>query len=334
MHGRVDLDNAIRAFPVVQWLSQFTAVSDGAGANLYATCPVCGGRAKLRIRKENRAWKCYRCVDGGHGVGKWNGKGSLVSLVAHLEQLTVPKAIEFIGAQAGVPDLAYVPPDVPYQKIPREALPLSEFDTEHVAWERLRERKLTHLAPRIFGCVSGQYADRWILPANFLGHTEGIEAKSWFRTVLPKALYPVWFKTPEWVYTTYDWDFSLGFAVVTESIFDAETFQQNAIGLYGSTLLPGQLDRLLELRAKGIKTLFWALDPDAVKKQNQAILQKTIGLFKNYTVSFPCKSHNLGSGSHASGKMDPNEAGQATCWELLDTAVPIESELDLLGVTP
>jgi hypothetical protein len=324
MQGQARLDEAIAGFPVLSWLSAFTVVKDGGGANYYADCPVCTGHDKLRIRKGTHFWKCYRCTDGGHGDGYWKGRGSLVSLVSHLEGIPTGKAIRFIAEKAGIPDLAYVFPEAPHSKIPREALKLADFDQDHMAWQRLRERGLTHLAPRIYGCVTGDYADRWILPARYLGTLEGIEAKAWYPSSKPKALYPTWFRTPDSIYTTYDFDLTLGFAVITESIFDAETFQQNGIGLFGSQLLPGQFTKLLDLRSKGITTLFWALDPDAHKKQAQAILQNTLGLFKNYMVVLPSNPNGM-------GKMDPNAAGQETCWDSLDTAVPIESELDLLG---
>lgn len=320
-----DLDDAIRAFPVASWLSSYTEVRDGGGNNLYADCPACKGRQKLQIRKETRRFRCFKCDDGGHATGDWRGWGTLFQLVRYLEGFsTVGQAVRFVIERSGLPDVEVKRLQAPARKLPPEAFPASECAPDHPAVVRLEERGLSHLLDHIQVAVDGKYANRWILPCRFMGKVEGFEAKAWHKSKQPKALYPTWFKPQDTIYTTA-WDRDLDFGVVTESIFDAETFALNALGLYGSSLLAGQVDRLLELRRDfGVTRLFWALDPDATARQLKAIGEKTSALFKNFLVPLPART--------VSGeKSDPNSLGHETCLELLAQAVEVTSELDLLS---
>lgn len=319
-----DLSDLAAAFPLSSWLSGYTTVRDGGGQNLYADCPVCQGKQKLRIRKDTGKWTCFKCDEGGHGGETWRGWGNLFQLVAFLEGLNWGEAIRFVSQRSGLPDIQLPKAARPFSMIPREALKLSDFEPDHPARTRLAARGLQHLEPHIYGCVTGKYARRWIIPCRFLDdQIHGIEAKAWSKAKQPKTLYPTWMSPQENVYTTA-WDDSLPIAIVTESIFDAETFATNAVGIYGSQLLPGQFEKLLELkRRKGVVALFWALDPDAVVRQRNAILQKTLGVFKNYRLRFPTALPN-------GEKPDPNSVGHATCWDMIDSATEVESELDLL----
>jgi hypothetical protein len=320
-----DLNEAIRSFPLAGWLSSHTEVRDGGGRNYYADCPSCDGKQKLRVRKEDGRFKCFKCDAGeGNTNERWKGWGNLFSLVAFLEGLRWGEAIRFVVQRSGVPDLPLERADAPRHKIPKDAIPCLEVPDSHPSMKRLAERGLYHLRDKFYLCALGEYANRWILPCQFMGEVHGIEAKAWHRATQPKALYPTWFNPQESIYTTYAWDDSLPFAIVTESIFDAETFGLNAVGLYGSNLLPGQFDLLLKLRKRGVEALFWALDPDAWSKQAAAIVQKTSALFKNYIVEIPPLLPNGDKG-------DPNAIGHVSCWELVESAKQITSEWDLLA---
>lgn len=318
-----DLDQAIKNFPVRSWLSEHTNVRDGGGRNLYADCPECHGKHKLRIRKDTGKFKCFKCDEGGYGGVNWRGWGSIFQLVAHFEKSTFGQAVRLVVERSGVPDIQLTREGAPLQKIPREAISLLEIPEDHRANRRLRERGLYHLREKLYACFSGKYAERWILPCHFRGDVHGIEAKGILGATEPKTLYPDWFVSTDYIYTTYEWRDSLPFVIVTESIFDAETFGLNAVGIYGSQLLPSQFDWLLKLRQKGVDSLFWALDPDAWSRQAQAIVQKTSAQFRNYVLEIPATLHNGSKG-------DPNGIGHVACWELVEKAKQIESEWDLM----
>lgn len=318
------LEDAVRRFPINAWLSGHTRVRDGGGRNLYADCTACQGKEKIRYRKETGRWTCFKCDAGGYAGDAWRGWGDLFALVAYFEKISYGQAVRFVADRAGIPDLDFKRPEIPRNKIPEEAIPLAEIPADHISHRRLAKRGLAHLAPKLYGCVSGQYAGRWILPCKFGKELQGFEAKAWHPKTQPKALYPTWFVARESVYTTYNWDDSLGFAIVTESVFDAETFGLNAVGIYGANLLPGQFDKLLTLRERGITALYWALDPDAFDKAAKGILSKTFSMFSNHLVEIP---KLLPDGS----KGDPNAIGTDACWELVESAVLVESEWDLLA---
>jgi hypothetical protein len=314
-----DLDEAVRSFPISSWLSGYTRVRDNGGRNIYADCPVCQGKLKLRIKRDGK-WNCFKCPKTGQT--DWKGWGNLVNLVSHLEQLQWRDTLSFIADKAGLPDIVIARADKPRSRLPREAIPLTEAERDHPAVVNLYRRKLEHLIDRIYICVSGKYADRWILPCYFRGELHGFEAKSYWGKE-PKCLYPEWFMTSESIYTTKEWDDSCPAAVITESVFDAETFGQNAVGIYGSNFTPGQLDCLLKLRESGVRNLYWALDPDASVRQAAAILQQASAFFTNYVVPLP-------EFTPEAKKADPNELGHDACIELLGKAQLISSELDLL----
>lgn len=316
------IDEAIRAFPLASWLSLYVRVKDSGGRNLYADCPVCAGKYKIMVRKDTRSWRCFKCSDSGQS--HWRAHGSLIGLVQHLEGLSTSKAITFVAEKAGVEDIRLERPEAPPKLLPDNIFPLTDADESHLSRRQLRKRGLDHLTEKIFVDVSGEYKGRWILPCNFMGRLVAFEAKTYYEAVTPKALYPEWFATQDYVYTTYGWDTTCPAAIVTESIFDAETFGQNAVGIYGSHLYPGQFDALLELKKqRGVEVLYWALDPDAWRRQSQMILQRTAGVFRNFILNYPVIEGR---------KLDPNELGHECAVGLLETATEVHSELDILLV--
>lgn len=240
----------------------------------------------------------------------------------HLEGKDLGQALSFIRKQAGLPNDWKPGTEEGFQGLPDTAIPMMEVPPDHQSWENLRKRGLVHLAEKISIEVTGKYSGRFILPCTYFGEVRGFEAKTYCNQ-FTKALYPTWFKTYAEVYTTNDWDWSCESAIVTESIFDAETFGQNAIGLYGSKLTSGKLTKLLEMREKGLRHLFWAMDPDAWFTQARYVVRTTSGLFTNWLLPFP-KYDAEGK------KADPNSLGRERCHDLLGQATLFESEVDLM----
>ncbi len=309
---------ASRDFPISRWLSEHADVVDHGGKYIYLDCPVCGGRKKLIVRRESKRASCYRCSDGGHGGDTWNGEANLLELICLIEGCSKREAVQRIFELAEWPDTTPLQhTSRPRRIIPRDAIPLTKVRKDHPAQKVLRERQLQHLEDRLYMCPDGDYADRWILPCMYFGELQGFEAKT-YRGGNPKSLFPKdWFSTQDTIYTTYQWDMATTFVVITESIFDAETFGCNTIGIYGSHLHPGQLLRLFELKAKGITKLVWCLDEDAWKKQRQSILSSTAMWFDNYVCRLPKGT-------------DPNELGRKRCWDLVAKSSQVNSEVDLL----
>lgn len=234
--------------------------------------------------------------------------------------MDIGQSLSFIRREAGLPN-EWRPEVLERQGIPATSIPLTEVPYDHKSWEVLKRRRLLHMADRVNIEVVGRYSGRFILPATFVGEVKGYEAKS-YSGQFTKCLYPEWFKTYGELYTTPDWDWTCDGAILTESIFDAETFGQNSIGFYGSKFTHGKLTRLLEMREKGLKNLLWAWDPDAWFSQARAIIGGTAGLFQNFFIPLPRYDE-------AGGKADPNALGRARCLDLLDQAVKVDSEIEV-----
>jgi hypothetical protein len=310
---------ACQKFPLLRWLAEHFRLRD-RGHAVRIDCPHCGGYRTLSVYVESRRIICFKCADGGAGGDNWSGRGNIVDLVRLVERLDRRAAVQRVVQLAGMPEFdvreALPDHDEPHALFPDDAFRVDASAADHPARIRLRARGLAHLESQTWFAVTGQYAGRWLLPVWYLGAMQGFEAKTYLNAK-PKALYPEWLETSRTLYTTPRWDFSLGYIVVTESIFDAETVGQNAIGLFGSVLRDGQVLRLLELRDLGIGKLIWLLDGDAWKKQRTAILRRTRGFFQNYVCPIPKDA-------------DPNSLGHAGCHELLRRADPVG---DSLGMT-
>jgi len=317
-----DFKQAAKAFPVRRWLAGVAHLrGDMSGTKFRCKCPHCGRKNAFVIYLDTGACRCYACADGGFGGSRWNGYGGLTTLISLFEGVTEREAAATVYSYAGVtdspsifaPSITEVEPE-----LPEGTIPLIEVHDDHLSVRRLAERGLLHLRPHIAVCITGTYADRWILPVEQDGSLYGFEAKTFRQRAFPKSLFPTWMKTSQVVYMTRRWIMSEDFAVITESVFDAETLGSNAMGIFGSSLSDGQFVRLLQLRADhGVTRLVWFLDDDAWKKQARAIMQKTMLLFTNYVVTT------------AAGE-DPNSLGSEECWRRVANATLVENLPQLL----
>ena len=309
------LNRAIAKFPIRRWLQEQTGVSGDSG-RVRIDCPGCGGKRTLSVSLETTGCRCFRCADGGKHNGSWKGTGHIVHLICLLEGVDRSSAVRKVFELAGVKDDYKKPAKVDTGKdVPDNLFPLSSFDPTDQRRAALEARGLEHLVRKVHFCATGRYADRWIIPCMFMGKIVGFEAKAYKKSITPKSLFPTWFKTSQHIHTT-DWDYDEDFAVITESIFDAETIGTNAVGLFGSRLNDGQVQCFSDL---GVKRLVWFLDSDAWMKQATAILGKTMMLWENWVVKVP------------KGE-DPNSLGKQNCWNLIGQAVKVEDGLDLFSI--
>ena len=308
------LDQALRGFPTLSWLSEHTHVHDRDGVNVYADCPICDGRKKLGVRKNPIFFHCFKCDEGGRGGSTWNGKTNLIGMMKILERLSYREAVSKIFKMTGFPELVPEQKITPKLIIPEDACPLKLLPPGHVANEFLRRRHCEHLIDSCY-LGEGKYRGRVIMPCQFLGDVVGFEAKTFKKSGI-KSLFPEWFYTSDTVYTTTGWGDKSSYVYVTESVLDAETIKFNAIGIYGSILREWQIPCLMQLREQGITDLVWALDYDAWWKQAKAIVKKTAPFFRNHILPMPPGS-------------DPNSLGCEAIAALLTKAILIEDEFDL-----
>lgn len=310
--------DGIARFPLIRWLYDRGISADSTSEHVRLDCPHCRGRLTLSINVASKWGRCFKCADGGRAGRTWRGSGDLLDVICLLEGVDRRTAYRRIEEYSGVHDVHLGPAkkdaDPPKAIIPSDAIPVQKADKDHPSRRILRDRKMDHLEPFTYLCVDGEYANRWILSCYQFGVLVGFEAKSYVRAK-PPSKFPIWFKTGKHIYTTKNWDYSRDFAVITESVFDAETLGVNAVGLYGSKLAQGQLRRLLDLRDRGVKRLVWFLDWDARVKQRDIILQKTSMFFDNYRVEMPQWT-------------DPNELGKDRCWEIVGRSRYVGSALD------
>lgn len=311
-----ELRQAISTFPISTWMRERMKVYDTGGKNIQADCPVCLGKAKLGVSRFKKVAQCFKCSDGGAGGSIWNGRADLIKLIRLVEKCDYRTALQTIFRSSGIAEPVWRREEQIDRGIPEDAIPLWETSPLHPSRKELARRGMDHLSAISHVCVTGPYEGRVILPAMWFDEVDAWEAKA-YMSIKPKSLFPDWFETGHSIYTTRKWDTNADFAIVTESIFDAETFGINALGLYGSTLHEGQVIRLLSLAARGIKRLVWALDFDAWKKQAKAILSWTEMHFQNLVAPLPAWS-------------DPNSLGWARCWELVQNAHPVSDATDIV----
>lgn len=310
------LEEAIRAFPVVSWMQDRVKIRDTGRTDIYCDCPFCKGKMKLGINREYKLFHCFKCDKDG-ASGEWNGKANLIQFIKLVTGGSSRDAIELIYKLAGYPDPPPPKRAAEQSTFPREAIPLKDCPL-HEAYKYLaEERGVEHLCKDSYVCVEGRYAGRILMPCRWFDKIVGFEAKS-FTKQEPKSLFPPEFDTSLTLYTTA-WDFKLPFAIVTESIVDAETISCNTLGLYGSTLKDGQLTKLLALKAMGVERLIWMLDADAIKKTMAAILKKTSMSFENRV----CVLEK---------DQDPNSMKIDLCLEKAQRAVVVRDEIDVYSL--
>lgn len=314
-----NLTEAIRAFPILRWSSEHFKVYDSGNRNATADCPFCRGKKRMGIDRDKKIFHCFRCEEGGHCQDIWTGACGPVKMIQLVEHVTRFEAIKRVYELSGFPDPPRTEKELPRCLIPSEAIPLTRADPNFAANMYLKNRGVGHLILSSYVCLDGQYGSRIILEARLFGELVGFEAKS-FIGKTPKSLYPEWFMVSCNFYTSQNWDFVQPFAVITESIVDAETLGCNAIGIFGSHLRMLQLPLLVDLKARGITRLVWMMDADAWKKQVKSIFTKALFLFDNYVVILKRDE-------------DPNSIGRNECWARVASAPPVRSEFDLARLT-
>jgi len=270
----------------------------------------------MKVSLVGKWYKCYGCA--GTLAGK--GSGGLVKLISLLGKVTTQEAIQIVLRTAGFTETAIVDSvkkAIP-RLIPQEAKPLSSAYAGHPAIAGLFRRHVEHLIPHSYYCADGRYSSRWIFPIWNAAKDEllGFDAKTYSDSAKPKSLLADWI-SPSVIYRTHEWNDQLDFAVITESILDAETLRCNGIGLLGSSLREGQMLELMKMRKNGISRLVWFLDYDAWKKQSKMIIRNTFTWFDNYVVILDHDS-------------DPNSLGGEECWRLVSQARYVNSVSDVL----
>lgn len=314
----------IEEFPIASYLSRFVTVYDGGGVSFRADCFHCSGKGTFSVNRLVMGFHCFRCNPrwGGHGPPVWEGKAGLVKLVRLLERCERKTAWQRIFQLTGAPVALKSRSRVSRALVPEEAVPLAGLPESEPAVAMLIRRGVQHLIPLAFVAIGGRYHERLILPALHFDQLQGSECKSVYESQKPKSLlHPEAFPAGTTVYTSRWWNKESRRAVVTESIFDAEMFEgvENAIGTYGGGLTPGQSVLLSKM---GIRELVWFLDGErnAWRTTINCIRKRTLSLFDNYVFPVPLDE-------------DPNSLGRARCAELLETIVPVESDLDLLTLS-
>ena len=290
---------------------------DGGGTDFYADCPICKGRRKLGISRVKKVFHCFKCMEGGHGGDLWTGAASLPRMIRLLEGCSWRQAFKMIYELAGLPE---PPPRKRKQQprgLPKEAIPLRDCNDNEPAVRMLDRRHVGHLRDRASLCIGGRYNERVLLPTYFLEEETGFEAKATYPSQSPPSLFPEWLETDETVYTIRAWKSksqAAKSAAVTESVIDCETFHGicNAVGVFGK-FKEGQLTPLLEL---DLTDLYWLLDGDAWTSITRGI-RKTRSLFRNFVVPMP-------------NNEDPNSLGPVGCIDLLERAVEVKTDWDLL----
>lgn len=301
----------IKHFPIKSWIQKYVRTYDSGGEVLYADCFCCGGRRKLGIYLRNRIAVCGRCKDGGHGGEVWSGVAGLPKLIKLLTNWSWTAVFDYIKAQTYFPDEeAEEPLQLPILDIPPTSIPLSECSPKDIGNLFLESRGVGHLKECSYICTRGKYKDRVIVPTAYIDEVFGFEAKSIYKSIYPKALYPAGMKTNDVLYTAKNWDFDSSVVVVTESVFDAEAFHTlniNAVGCFGG-FKPGQLSALLQLNAEKV---YWFLDGDAWGKVQNAVTTGN-SFFRNYVVKF-------------NRDEDPSSVGRDRLHDLYRTAKEIKT---------
>jgi hypothetical protein len=310
---------AIAGFPIRRWLSEVAGIHNFDKNTIRADCPHCGKKLALAVFLETKTCKCYACYDGQLGGSRWKGYGGLPQLISLFENVSYSEAFSTIYAWSNKTDIPVNRFSQTAQldkKLPDHIVPLAEVFDEHLAVTRLKERGLERIRGKLFACIDGKYDGRWVIPVYQDKEFVGFEAKAFKKGLIPKSLYPTWMHKSGILYLT-DWDPDQDFAVITESVFDAETLGVNAIGIFGSTLGMGQFVQLLNLKkTKNLKRLVWFLDADAWKKQAIAIIKQTRTMFQNYVI-------------RSRGDEDPNSLGHEECWKRVSQAEYVDNVCSL-----
>jgi hypothetical protein len=310
---------------ITDWLStKGLTLCSTSDRRFYYSCPFCFGHSKLSFDAQWGSFLCFRCYEGYHCRDIWPGRTDLVGMVMLLEHVPYWQALlrveSLVGRSYAPTDYAPCRLERPDNIWPKGSRPLEDFSDEGCPARRLlSQRGIPHLMPYARYSIEYPYRDRLLLEHHWFGSTpQGFEAKRVYSHQQPKTLYPPWFRTGEHLYGTRSWDWAKPFAVITESILDAETLGTNAVGLFGSSLKESQFELLLGLRQHGTRDLIWFLDGDALRKSLGMLLRRsTLMFFTNWVVRCP-----LGE--------DPNSLGHSRAWGLVSQATQVSNEEDAL----
>jgi ssDNA-binding Zn-finger/Zn-ribbon topoisomerase 1 len=162
----VDLNAAIRAFDIVRYL-----VGKGAdqtqNEEWTIDCPTCG-KKKLVVNTFRKAWHCWVC----EGLPGAKGKGGLIDLIAILENIAKPKAVEKLIAETQYAPVEYNLGGLAYPGFSgltqaRELPPPECWQPADGTLPYLAKRGILPDDARAFGlvwCSAGRYANRLIFP--------------------------------------------------------------------------------------------------------------------------------------------------------------------------
>lgn len=304
----MSLKEAISGFPIVEWASRhITSLRDTGGRNARGDCPICGRHGTLSISRDKRIARCFTCE--AHGSTLWNGRADLVRFIMLVLGCNRGRAIAEIFQHAGMP-MEAIPAEEKNLDIPEDAMCIAtSCDPDHPARQRLHERRMGRFEHQWYVCVTGRYSGRWIIPVNLDGQYRGFEAKSYCGQT-PKSL--TGNLAPGTVYKSETWSYSLTYAVITESVFDAESVGINSIGTFGCNVSEQQFAEILKLRHQGITDLVWLYDPDAMQKQTSVIRRWSAGFFNNRFARLPAG-------------LDPNAASFNQVWQAINNAEPMDN---------
>jgi DNA primase len=231
------------------WVEAHFDVKPGTrrGSWLSVNCPFCVDSGKspdtkyhLGVNFEKHSVNCFRC----------HYRRSLVSVVMAIEHCSFPEAFEILGGRIlSANRLSLVEKRLKrqYQEIelPREYRKLSVQNPRHKAAIRyLANRGIDLRTAQIFGfgfCVTGDYAQRVIIPVRLHGSTIGFTA----RTILNRKEEPLRYKTPQGFSATnflfnYDVVKNNDYVVVVEGPMDAMKLCTDAVALFTNAMSPAQ----------------------------------------------------------------------------------------------
>lgn len=296
----------IQGFNLFQYLRGIDIKFDVSkeGAEYVLECPKCF-RKKLSVCNtgdKKGLFNCYRC----------GFKGNLFDLISELEEITKNAAFKKIiqsrvletrGNNALLDLLLTEQPDIKLPepeivKAPAYFLDLFTIPKNHAVWQYIYKRGLTEKQAKRWNLQYSTNDQRLIFPVYYdlkLVGWQGrdITGRSDQDKKYPKALTGptlpggTGFKKS---WHLFGWDFvkKAKFVTIVEGPIDAIKGEcVNSIALLGKTISDVQFKRLLTL--KFVKTVFVALDPDAIEQSEKLIRQLRPFYDKVYLVNLPNK---------------------------------------------
>ncbi len=158
-----------------------------------------------------------------------------------------------------------------------------------MSWDPLRvfmrHRNITLEKCNKYGvrfCMSGDYANRIILPIHMNGKIVNFQARALVDDIRCAKYLTYTDNTSKLLYGYDDFDAKQGLLVIVEGIFDQWALPQISLGALGSVLSEAQ-ERLIFGLSGTIRRLVLCLDPDVWEKPKVAgNLRKSLGLLRPY----------------------------------------------------